>query len=304
MNASQRYHLALDSLRGLAIGDAFGERFFVNPGITRQLMDNGAFYKSVWHFTDDTNMALSIVETLARFGEIRQDDLARSFAEHYESWRGYGPAMHRLLQNIRMDVDWRVASKWLFNGNGSYGNGAAMRVAPLGAYFCDDPQKAAQQARLSAEVTHAHPEGIAGAIAVTVAAAFAARREADSSLFDFVLPHVPDSEVRIGLERARKLGTQASVRDAVLQLGNGSGIAAHDTVPFCLWCAARHLDNYEEALWKTVSAGGDRDTNCAIVGGIVASGLAHEQIPLAWRHVIEGWPYWFDSVITEMGGAL
>ena len=58
-------------------------------------------------------------------------------------------------------------------------------------------------------------------------------------------------------------------------LGNGSRITAPDTVPFALWCAARHIDDYAEALWTTVSAGGDNDTNCAIVGGIVvlANGL-------------------------------
>ena len=40
-------------------------------------------------------------------------------------------------------------------------------------------------------------------------------------------------------------------------------------MPFALWCAARHIDNYEEALWATVSGLGDRDTTCAIVGGVV-----------------------------------
>lgn len=53
--------------------------------------------------------------------------------------------------------------KRLFYGQGSYGNGAAMRVAPLGAYFADDLALATQQARLSAEVTHAHAEGLIGA---------------------------------------------------------------------------------------------------------------------------------------------
>jgi hypothetical protein len=57
---------------------------------------------------------------------------------------------------------------------GSFGNGAAMRVAPLGAFFADQPlEVVCNQARLSAEVTHAHAEGIAGAIAVAVAAALA-----------------------------------------------------------------------------------------------------------------------------------
>lgn len=46
-----------------------------------------------------------------------------------------------------------------------------------------------------------------------------------------------------------------------------SGVA--HTLGFCLWCAGEKLGNYEDALWLTVSGGGDTDTNCAIVGGIV-----------------------------------
>lgn len=54
---------------------------------------------------------------------------------------------------------------------------------------------------------------------------------------------------------------------------------AYDTVPFALWCAARHLGSYEDALWTTVSGGGDRDTTCAIVGGIVAMSTSTKSIP-------------------------
>jgi ADP-ribosylglycohydrolase len=55
-----------------------------------------------------------------------------------------------------------------------------------------------------------------------------------------------------------------------------------DTVPFSLWCAARNLWNYELALWETVSGLGDRDTTCAIVGGIVAMSAGLESIPELW----------------------
>lgn len=55
-----------------------------------------------------------------------------------------------------------------------------------------------------------------------------------------------------------------------------------DTVPFCMWCAARHLFDFEEAMWTTVAGLGDRDTTCAIVGGIVAMSTA-KPIPEAWK---------------------
>lgn len=306
MTARLRLQFALDSLLGLTIGDAFGERFFGDIETTRRLIEANA-KPLPWTYTDDTQMALSVVDNLARHGEIEQDVLAQSFAQHYENWRGYGPAIHGLLENFRMGIDWRVASKWLFDGKGSFGNGAAMRIAPLGAYFYDDPAKAAAQARLSAEVTHAHEEGIAGAIAVAVAAAQnkatflsnSGLAAAFDDLFESVLPFVPHGEVRNGIEQAQKLGPQVSGREAALILGNGTRISASDTVPFCLWCAARHLGDYEKALWTTVSAGGDRDTNYAIVGGIIAAGLTRDAIPARWRHAVEAWPYWFVSRTAE-----
>jgi ADP-ribosylglycohydrolase len=57
-----------------------------------------------------------------------------------------------------------------------------------------------------------------------------------------------------------------------------------------MWCAAQHLDNYEEALWLTVSGLGDRDTTCAIVGGIVSLHTGVEGIPAAWRRAREPLP--------------
>jgi ADP-ribosylglycohydrolase len=57
-----------------------------------------------------------------------------------------------------------------------------------------------------------------------------------------------------------------------------------------MWSAAQHLDNYEEALWLTVSGLGDRDTICAIVGEIVSFHTGVEGIPAAWRRAREPLP--------------
>lgn len=78
-----------------------------------------------------------------------------------------------------------------------------------------------------------------------------------------------------------------SVSTAVNILGNGSHVSSQDTVPFCLWCSARHIDNYEEALWNTVSGLGDRDTTCAIVGGIVSLSAGSQGIPDEWLELRE-----------------
>jgi hypothetical protein len=63
---------------------------------------------------------------------------------------------------------------------------------------------------------------------------------------------------------------------------NGTYVCAHDTVPLVLWCAAHQLRDYRRALWTTASALGDRDTTCAMVGGIVACRVGHQGLPTDW----------------------
>ena len=70
-------------------------------------------------------------------------------------------------------------------------------------------------------------------------------------------------------------------------LGNGIKMMAQDTVPYALWCAAHNLNNYENALWKAVSILGDRDTICAIVGGITAMSSNEISIPELWIESVE-----------------
>jgi ADP-ribosylglycohydrolase len=206
--------------------------------------------------------------------------------------------MHRVLERIRHGEHWRAVSDSSFEGQGSWGNGAAMRAAPLGAYFAHDLDLVVEQAALSAEVTHAHPEGVAGAVAVAVAAALAAQARAAGpgphfqGFLDNIIKMLPHSEVRSKLSRARTIPRLESLQFAISVLGNGVGMSAQDTVPFALWCSAQHLSNYPEALWLAVSAGGDRDTICAIVGGVVASFVGIDGIPAQWIARREALPSW------------
>ena len=86
-----------------------------------------------------------------------------------------------------------------------------------------------------------------------------------------------------------------SVDYAVSRLGNGTAISATDTVPFALWCAAKTLGSFEDAMWLTVSGFGYRDTNCAIVGGIVALSAGPESLPAEWVARRERLPRWCDQ---------
>ena len=295
-NAESSRSRMLASLEGLSVGDAFGQQFFASgQNIYRRVTE-----PPPWPWSDDTEMALSIVRVINELDRVDADLLALRFGENFDAARGYGPAMiFQLLPALRGGADWRVAARSLFDGSGSFGNGAAMRIAPLGARFADDLDAVVEQARRSAEVTHAHPEGIAGAIAVAIAAAIGARHKHEQlvsgprAFINTVSAHVPDSEVRSKLDLAyESLGPRVSADRVAGLLGNGSQITAQDTVPFCVWMAGAYLDDYREALWQTVAVQGDMDTNCAIVGGIVASHVGIEGIPVEWRAAREPLPGW------------
>jgi len=282
MTARNRLYRSLD---GLSVGDSFGERFFgvaddVVPRIVAREIP-----APPWHWTDDTQMAVGLARVVHAKGEVDQDLLATEFAANMEPARGYGRGAFEILSKIKEGQSWRRASRSAFGGLGSFGNGGAMRVAPLGAFFADrDLEWVARQAALSAEITHAHAEGVAGAIAVAVAAALAAVAPSQPSPLGpswlrAVRNHVPRGYTRETIDEALDLANETPVVEAALALGNGSGVTAPDTVPFCLWICAHRSGHFEEALWDTVSALGDRDTTCAIVGGILG---ARQPPPTAW----------------------
>jgi len=123
----------------------------------------------------------------------------------------------------------------------------------VGGYFHNDLKRAVEEVQLSAMVTHSHPEGKAGAIAVAVAAAIAENRPypKENDFLKEVLPFVTDSITKDHIHRATQISPDA-LTEAMFTLGTGSEVSAQDTVPFCLWSAAHHLDNFEEALWWIV----------------------------------------------------
>jgi ADP-ribosylglycohydrolase len=301
-DAHTRISLCYDSLTGLSVGDALGAQFFL-AGRRPTDLGAGIVPPAPWEWTDDTEMACSVVAELRDHGEIDQDRLATAFAHRCEPYRGYGPGAVVILREIRDGRPWQEAARVVFAGAGSMGNGSAMRVPPLGAYFAASLDHAADQALRSAEVTHAHPEGVVGGIAVAVAAAFAAsarmrgERPEPIAVLDSVRPYLVDGQVARGVGRARGL-LRKGTGEAAYELGNGAQATAGDTVPFTLWCAAQFLDDYPAAVTACVEAGGDVDTTAAIVGGIVGAytGCGDRQgvrgIPEAWVANREALPAW------------
>jgi len=294
-NHNERVERMQLSLDGLGLGDALGEMLSYHSVNAEKRLTENELPAGPWFHTDDTEMAISIVAVLKSHGELNQDALARRFARRFERDpdRGYGSMTRIQLREINAGAKWQEMSANAFGGQGSMGNGGAMRVAPLGAYFSDDLAGCADAARDSALVTHTHPEGVAGGIAIAVAAAMAwqlrdvPQIDYAQKFFAEILRLTPESKVRRGILLASQTPVEVPFQEVAKSLGNGSLVTAPDTVPFCIWMAAHHSRHFVEAIGKTVSAGGDCDTNAAIVGGIVALSAGRAGIPSEWLQARE-----------------
>lgn len=307
MDHESRMAAVREVLDGLSVGDALGsylgEGYVRNPQalLHRQIPSPGPDGPYAW--TDDSAMAIEIAGVLQRCGTVDEDLLAAAFAARYlkEPRRGYGGTARRILTAIGQGQPWRQVSREVFDGTGSMGNGSAMRVAPIGAYFADDPSRIVDEARRSALPTHWNDDAQAGAIAVALAVGWGFRMRQSMGqnmgqsmgqsaldprqLFDHVLSQTPQSPVRDGIQTASRLDLTLPIDRAVRVLGNGSDVLCRDTVPFVIYSAARALDSFERAFFETASGQGDIDTTCAMVGAIVAA--AGGSPPTAWLHMRE-----------------
>ena len=115
-----------------------------------------------------------------------------------------------------------------------------------------------------------------------------------TEFFRLVLELTPDSEVKRGILRASETSLQERPLDVAKAMRADRDITCQVTTPFCLWATARNPDDYVNALWDVVSAGGDRDTHAAIVGGLVAARLGAEAIPPEWLKAREALPAWLE----------
>lgn len=291
----QRIELGKRSLTGVSIGDAFGDRFFGDADMIAQSLEERKIPTGKWEFTDDTVMSIAIFDELEMAGEIDQDRLIRRFCVNHDldPNRGYGATLRKLLREVGEGQSWQTVSKNVFEGQGSMGNGAAMRVCPIGAFYFDDLQKVKTLAIRSAEVTHANPEALAGAMSVVIATALASRIKREGAypapldFIDAILHELPPSDTTSKIAKAKSIPYTYHIETVRKILGNGVNMTAQDTVPFVIWCAAHNLENFEEALWKAVSVLGDRDTICAMVAGITIMSCHDASVPKDWLNTVE-----------------
>lgn len=295
MDKNKRIQLAKKSLKGISIGDAFGESFFGERNKMLDCIQKRIIPETTWEFTDDTIMAISVFEQLEKNGVIDQNDLAHQFSikHNKDVNRGYGATARRILREIGEGGNWKEISQNAFEGMGSMGNGASMRVGSIGAFYFDDFPKIKNLATLSAEITHSNIEGITGAIAVAIATALATRINLEENnllpndFIETVINELADTDTKSKIKKSLTVPYSYNIETVRNILGDGTKIMVQDTVPFSIWCAAHNLKRFDKALWKAVSILGDRDTICAIVGGITIMSCDKKSIPNDWQNAVE-----------------
>lgn len=281
----------LGGMVGSALGDAIGELAFgmSEPAPLRQIVADTD--PLVW--TDDTAMAIGIAESLVELGHLDPQAIGCRFHENYlhEPWRGYASGPPYIFRAVgEEDIPYVEAARRLFGGQGSLGNGAAMRIAPVGlAFHASDELDA--MARASAEVTHAHPVGQDGAavLAAAVAQATALDPSQPFPREDFCRALIEaghTEEIVTRMEMVRDLLTDgaapAKAADAI-----GRSVAVHESMPFAVYAFLRHPDSFEECLLTAVLNGGDCDTLGAMACAVSGAYLGIEAVPAAWREKLE-----------------
>jgi poly(ADP-ribose) glycohydrolase ARH3 len=280
----------LGGMVGSAVGDAIGQlAFFYRP--RHKLLEIVEQVELLEH-TDDTAMAIGIAESLTEVGKLDTDHLGETFRKNYERepWRDYGAGPPTIFGLVRKGASYTEAAESLFGGRGSFGNGAAMRIAPVGVYFHDDPDLYAQ-AEKSARVTHTHELGVDGAavLAKAVAMATVLDPQVDFPFDDFcreLQAFARTSEFREKVKLAQELAAgEASNIEVAHQLG--ADVTAQNSVPFAIYSFLRSPESYEECLFTAVLSGGDRDTMGAMACGISGAYLGIDAIPAQWRKKLE-----------------
>ena len=277
----------LGGMVGSALGDAIGELAF-GMSDERQLRELVADSDPlIW--TDDTAMAIGIAESLVELGRLDPQAVGCRFHENYlnEPWRGYAAGPPTLFRMVgQEDISYAEAARRLFAGQGSLGNGAAMRIAPIGlAYHASDDLDAA--ARASAEVTHAHPVGKDGAAVLASAIAQAVLLDPSAPV-----PHEAFCTKLIETSRTAEIATRMEmVRDLIAGEASpeaaasaiGRSVSVHESMPFAIYAFLRHPDSFEDCLFCAVLNGGDCDTLGAMACAISGAYLGMDAIPEAWR---------------------
>ncbi len=217
---------------GAIIGDIVGSAYEWSSVKTTKF----ALFSSQSRFTDDTVLTVAVADAI-----LHQKDYARTIWEYGRKYprAGYGGSFAQWLRSNDLQP------------YGSFGNGSAMRVSPVGFAFGTEDEVLTEALR-TAQVTHNHPEGLKGAQATALAIWMGRQGKSKSEIKKQV-------ESRFAYNLSRTLDE--------LRPHYSFDVSCQGSVPESI-IAFLESDSYEDAIRKAISLGGDSDTMACIAGGI------------------------------------
>ena len=286
----------LGSLLGAALGDAIGASWEGRPMAAEHEIELVASVSHPLRYTDDTHMTIGMAESLVECGGFNGPHMAGRFVSNYlqEPWRGYGPGPPRVFKLISSGEPWDKAAAHIYGG-GSFGNGAAMRVAPIGLFFSSQPAEFREAAYLSSLITHSHVLGMEGAALQAMAVALAVAENPDkpldtSSFASRLLSFATEDVYRAKIANFSILLESPDDREAVVaQLGHG--IEAFNSVPTAIFSFLAHPQDFASTVIYAVSLGGDTDTIASMAGAISGAYLGIDALPSEWQSQLENREY-------------
>jgi ADP-ribosyl-[dinitrogen reductase] hydrolase len=283
---------AIGALVGSAVGDALGARFEFGPagayrrefpepvlGGIGEMVGGGPFPWKPGEFTDDTQMAVALAESLLACGGFDADDVWR----RWRSWAKSATDVGVLTRRVLSAPDWRGAAEAGHHASGglSAANGALMRVTGLTvAYAFGDPAELTLAAQAQAALTHHDPAAGWGAAIGAQLVRAAIEGMYPLSVLDDLVAELP-----------------ADVHDRFAEVLDPAwdptvpGAISSGTVWGCLgravW-ALRRSGSFAEAVVEAIDLGGDTDTVAAVTGAIAGAWHSVQGIPCRWTTYLNG----------------
>jgi poly(ADP-ribose) glycohydrolase ARH3 len=272
-------------MAGIAVGDALGRPVEGLRAVPDSYIDEIIERHSVLLYSDDTVMSISLAESLLDCDGFDGADMASRFADGWaeQPSRGYGSNIVMLFAAVRSGSNWEAAAQAQFDSGGSYGNGGAMRVAPVALWAYPDLEETIRLAAATARVTHTHPVGVEGACIQAVATHHALQDDFDQTrLLADVDQLIETDRFRVKLDALYSCLEREDDERVRLHLGNW--VAADKSVLTALY-AFLLGDGFEDTIRRAIRIGGDTDTIGAMAGALAGARYGVDSIPDPWRRV-------------------
>ena len=240
-------------------------------------------------YTDDTEMMMGIMEGLCEVDGFDPSLTARKFLQNFNRSRGYGGRIYGVMDKLREGIPWNEV------GTDSWGNGSAMRIAPIGFFFYDDPVKLREAAIQSSIITHKHPKGIAGAVAQATAVGIATRKGLKGEAVELrgFIDLIIEDAGEIDQEMIRQL-------EEIKEIEGGDIPTTIDAISSHFYCDVSAIGavppaiasfllskGFKESVVVAVNCGGDTDTLGAMSGAIAGAYYGYSQVPGEWLGPLE-----------------